>query len=193
MLKTYYRKAEDIIIKHKLQALVDVALFAIITIGFHELWWGFSEWIKSFDLIAGSADWLAKQVYISALWINRNILGLNVITTEPNTMWFSINSYVGVDESCSGLKQFYQIAVLFILFPGPWKHKIWYIPMGIIVMFITNVSRIVILSLVVIWQPGYWDFTHDWIMRPFFYVVIFILWVIWVEKFRRAKKQEKLS
>ncbi len=46
-------------------------------------------------------------------------------------MWFSNNGYVGVNESCSGLKQFYQIAVLFILFPGPWKHKLWYIPIWI--------------------------------------------------------------
>jgi len=191
MLRTYYRKAEGFIIKHKLQALVDVALFAVITIVFHKIWWSYEEWIKGFPAISNSAQWLADQVYASALWINRDILRLSIITSEPNTMWFSNNGYVGVNESCSGLKQFYQIAVLFILFPGPWKHKLWYIPFGFIVMYITNVLRIVILSLVVLWKPQYWDFTHDWILRPFFYVVIFILWVIWVEKFRRAKKVKK--
>jgi len=185
MLKAYYLKADEYVRKHRLQAIVDVAVFAIITVVFHELWWTFAVWIKSFDFILGSADWLAKQVFDSALWINVHILGLAVTTTEPNTMWFSNQGYVGVNESCSGLKQFYQIAVLFILFPGPWKHKLWYIPMGFVVMFYTNVIRIVILSLVVIWKPEYWNFTHDWILRPFFYVVIFILWVIWVEKFRR--------
>lgn len=187
MLKTYFKRAEDFVRKHKLQAIVDVAIFAAITLAFHELWWTYEAWIKSFGFVIGAADWLAKQVFESALWVNRSILGLSIVTSEPNTMWFSNNGYVAVNESCSGLKQFYQIAVLFILFPGPWKHKLWYIPMGIVVMFFTNVFRIVALSVMVIWKPEYWDFTHDWILRPFFYVVIFSLWVIWVEKFRRRK------
>jgi len=188
MLKTYFGKAEDFVRRHKLQALVDVAIFAAITIVFHEFWWTFSGWIKSFAFISGSADWLALHVFTYALWINQHILGLAITTSEPNTMWFVNNGYVTVNESCSGLKQFYQIAALFIIFPGPWKHKLWYIPMGFVVMFFTNVLRIVVLSLMVIWKPEYWDFTHTWILRPFFYLVIFILWVIWVEKFRRGKK-----
>lgn len=188
MITTYFKKTDEFIRKHKLQALVDVALFTLITVVFHELWWTFYNWINSADFISGSADWLALQVFNASLWINRNILGLSIVTSEPNTMWFHNNCYIGVDEGCSGLKQFYQIAVLFILFPGPWKQKLWYIPLGFVVMFFTNVFRIVVLSLVVIWKPEYWTFTHDWILRPFFYVVIFILWVVWVEKFRRRKK-----
>lgn len=188
MLKKSYSKAEAFIIKHKLQALVDVALFAVITIVFHELWWMYAEWIKSFPIINGSADWLARKVFVCALWFNQNLLNLTITVTEPNTMWFSNRGFVGVNESCSGLKQFYQIAVLFILFPGPWKHKLWYIPMGFVVMFFTNVFRIIMLSLIVLWIPGQWDFMHDWVLRPFFYVIIFLLWVVWVEKFRRVKK-----
>ncbi len=188
MLKSYYLSAEDFIRRHKLQAFVDVIIFVLITYIFHRLWWNFYAWLESFDFIIGSADWLARQVYLSSLWFNRHILGLLITTTEPNTMWFSNGSYVAIDEGCSGLKQFYQILVLFLLFPGPWKHKLWYIPFGFFVMFLTNILRIVILSLIALWIPQHWDFVHEWILRPFFYVVIFLLWVVWVEKFRRGKK-----
>ncbi|MBU1349250.1 archaeosortase/exosortase family protein [Patescibacteria group bacterium] len=164
--------------------VVDVALFAIITYGFHELWWEFARVIKSYTVINVTADWLAEQVFHSSLWINRNILGLHVTTEYPNYMWFSNGGYVQVVESCSGLKQFYQILVLFVLFPGPWKHKLWFIPMSIVIMHGVNILRIVILSAVVLWRPDYWDFIHDWVLRPGFYVVIFGLWVVWVERFR---------
>lgn len=169
--------------------VIDVALFAVITYGFHLVFRCFASDIMSVEFVTASADWLALKVYEWSLWINRSILGL-LITTEPgNTMWFSNGGYITVNESCSGLKQFYQVLVLFLLFPGPWRHKIWFIPLGFFVMFLTNIFRIVSLSLILLWKPEYWDFSHDWILRPFFYVVLFGLWVWWVEKFARKVKK----
>jgi hypothetical protein len=114
--------------------IIDIALFALITYIFHVLWWDFSQFIKSFTAVSFTADWLAGQVFHSSLWINRNLLGMHITTEAPHTMWFSNGGFVAVQESCSGLKQFYQILVLFVLFPGPWKHKLWYIPMSIVIM-----------------------------------------------------------
>jgi exosortase/archaeosortase family protein len=166
---------------------IDILLFVTITCAFHILWWDFANFIKSFTAVNTTADWLARQVYISSLLINRNVLGMYITTEDPNTMWFSNGGFVTVVESCSGLKQFYQILVLFVLFPGPWKHKLWFIPMSILIMHLVNILRIVILSVMTVWKPEYWAFTHEWILRPFFYVVIFALWVWWVEKFSRRK------
>jgi exosortase/archaeosortase family protein len=167
--------------------IIDIALFSVITYVFHVLWWDFADLIKSFTLVTSTTDWLSHQVYLSSLWINRNILGMTITTEEPNLMRFSNGGFVAVVESCSGLKQFYQILVLFVLFPGPWKHKLWFIPMSILIMHFVNIMRIVILSVMTVWKPEYWDFTHSWILRPGFYVVIFFLWVWWVEKFTRRK------
>ena len=168
--------------------VIDLMLFALITIFFHRLWWDFARIIKAFGPVNLTADWLADRVFDASLWINRHLLNLHITTEEPNYMWFSNGGYVQVNESCSGLKQFYQIIVLFVLFPGPWKHKLWFIPMSIIIMHLVNVLRIVVLSIMVLWRPDYWHFTHDWILRPGFYVVIFALWVWWIEKFRQKPR-----
>jgi exosortase/archaeosortase family protein len=162
----------------------DVALFAAITFGFHLLFRYYSSQIMSVPFMHQSGLWLADRVYEISLWFNRSILGLHITTEPVNTMWFANGGYVAINSSCSGLKQFYQVFFLFLLFPGPWKHKLWFIPMGFVVMFLTNIFRIVSLSIVVLWKPDYWHFSHDWILRPFFYVVLFSLWVWWVEKFR---------
>jgi exosortase/archaeosortase family protein len=198
--KSYFCGKHQIVLKQNIQRfrrfydgpfgfVVDVALFAIITYSFHVLWWDFARVIKSFTAVNATADWLAEQVFHSSLWINRSILGLHVTTEYPNVMWFSNGGFVQVVESCSGLKQFYQILVLFILFPGPWKHKLWFIPLAIFIMHLVNIMRIVILSVVVLWKPEHWDFIHEWILRPGFYVVIFLQWVWWVEKFRLKSKK----
>jgi exosortase/archaeosortase family protein len=106
-------------------------------------------------------------------------------------MIFLRNNYsIYINESCSGFKQMFQILILFVLFPGPWKHKLWFIPAAIVSMFFVNVIRVIGLSYAMIYMPQHWDFIHLWIMRPFYYVAIFIMWVIWVEKFRNTHRKE---
>ncbi len=188
MIKDHFQKIKEFY-DGKNGFIIDVALFAIITFTFHELWWTFSAFIKSFGFVLNTAEWLSDQVFAAAYWFNIHILGLQITDEGANLMRFSNGGYVQVVESCSGLKQFYQIFVLFLLFPGPWKHKLWFIPMSIIIMHIVNISRIIILSIMVVWKPEYWNFTHDWILRPGFYIVIFMLWVWWVEKFRQKNKK----
>jgi exosortase/archaeosortase family protein len=188
MIKTAYRSFKTFY-AGPMGFVVDVALFAIITYGFHLVFRFYASEIMSLQFVRASSAWLAEMVYHISLWFDRNILGYHITTEPGNTMWFSNGGYITVNESCSGLKQFYQVLVLFLLFPGPWKHKLWFIPLGFVIMFITNVFRIVSLSAILLWKPEYWDFSHDWVLRPFFYVVLFMLWVWWVEKYRgkRAK------
>jgi exosortase/archaeosortase family protein len=180
-MKIQEQPIKSIIIKYSF--ILDIALFMIITYVFHKLWWQYSTEIKSLALVSNTADWLARRVFEASFWIIRHTYDTNVIDEAVNTLRFSNRGWIAVNESCSGLKQFYQILVLFLLFPGPIKHKLWFIPLSIIIMHITNVMRIVVLGMITLWLPDYWDFSHDWILRPFFYVVLFLLWVWWVERY----------
>jgi exosortase/archaeosortase family protein len=75
--------------------------------------------------------------------------------------------------------------VIMIFFPGPWKHKLWYIPTGILVIHLTNLVRIAGLAILRLPfpDPKFFHFFHDYIFKTFFYVVIFLMWYIWYEKF----------
>lgn len=174
------------IFQQRIQIVIDLLLFVCITLLFHRLWWAFADVIQSIPAISGSAEFLAHQVYFASAWIDKHILMMNITTEDAtNTIRFHyVNGYISVNESCSGLKQMYQLAVLFLIFPGPWKHKLWFIPATFVVMFLVNILRIILLSGVLLYFPSYWDFFHLWVMRPFYYVVIFLLWVVWVEKIR---------
>ncbi|MBN2615538.1 MAG: archaeosortase/exosortase family protein [Bacteroidales bacterium] len=171
------------ITKHKLQFIIQILYFAVITYFFHWLWWdgGLESWLRTHAFFNETEEFLAHQVFLPASWIVEHVLRYP-IHTEHNTLFFANNGYIAVEGSCSGLKQFYQWFFLMLLFPGPWKRKLWYIPLGIVTIHLYNILRIVILSVVIVHWPAHWGFIHHWVMRPLYYGVIFILWVLWVEK-----------
>lgn len=171
--------------------LIDIGFFMIITYGFHWFWWENATWIKSHKIIYELADGLANLVYRAAYRVNEVVFGLEMQQLPLNTIRFENQKALQVAESCSGLKQFFQIAVLFILFPGSWKHKIWFIPTGFIAIHLVNIFRVSFLSVWMAWDIQFWDFAHDWIMRPFYYVVIFVLWYLWNEYFNVPNSKVK--
>jgi exosortase/archaeosortase family protein len=193
-MKELIKQVNAIIKKYNLYTLREVALFMIITLIIH---YSFRYWANSLhfwpiqDAVMGARDWLAEKFYYQSIWIVDHILGINIsVNNETRVMYFDNSGFVGVGVSCSGFKQILQFIVLFLVYPGPWKHKLWYIPLGVLAIYITNLFRIVSLSVVVQTQPEYFDVVHDYIVRPLFYVVIFVFWVVWVEKFypKRMKK-----
>lgn len=190
VINTYYSQARNFIVKYKLQPLLDVIIFMVIIVFFHFLWWNFGLKRFMLDYLSFSdlEQYMAHQVAVPSSWFVKHIIGYD-IKTLGTTLYFPNNGYIAVEGSCSGLKQFYQWIVLMLLFPGPWKHKLWYIPLGLVIIHLTNIFRIIVLSVVVMHWPQQWDFIHLWIMRPFFYVVIFIMWMIWEEKFRLPMKK----
>lgn len=193
MLKTYYQNFSGFIDKHKLRPIVDVLIFMVIIVFFHFLWWdwGFKNLLLKYFSFAELEQFMAYQVFLPSAWIVEHIIGYD-INTLNTTLYFPNNGYIAVNGSCSGLKQFYQWIFLMVLFPGPWKQKLWFIPLGLLVIHLTNIFRIVVLSVILMNWPDYWQASHDWLLRPFFYVVIFALWMLWEEKFR-YKKEKKIK
>jgi len=178
---------KEFIRKHKLEALKDVMLFIIITLVIHIAW---RIWQTQFNyaplrsFIYGLMDLLSAEVYRESAWIISGLIDI-VRVDETMYMHFPNKAIMYVNNSCSGLKQMIQFALLMLIFPGPWKKKLWFIPLGVLIMHLTNIFRMVGLAVVMNNWPYQWDFFHDYIFRPFFYIVIFMLWVWWVEKIRQ--------
>jgi exosortase/archaeosortase family protein len=169
----------------RLQPLGDVALFAFLILGFHFFFrfWAYQlHYAPLRSVVNPVYEFLTNLLFHNSVWALRHLTGYTFTTQGRNI--FMGSGHVGVHYGCSGLKQFLEWIVLMVFFPGPWKHKVWFIPMGLIVVHLVNVFRIAGLSILLNYYPQHWQFAHDYIFRPFFYVVMFLLWVWWVEKFR---------
>lgn len=183
LLLNRYRSAE---LRYGLRPLRGVLIFMVLTLLIH---FGFRYWVTLDYYPLGGLMHKAYAVMIEivlsqSLWFIRHVLGYDP-TLIDHTMYFGGTGYIAINEGCAGLKQFLQVALLFLIYPGPWKHKLWFIPLGILLMHATNLFRIVGLAEVLHQWPQYWDFSHDYVFRPLFYVVIFAMWVVWEEKFAR--------
>lgn len=179
-----FKSIKSFIRKHRLDALKDVALFILITVVIHFAW---RFWQIQFNyapvrgFMYGFMGILSAEVYRETIWV---IAGMFDIIRMDETMHMSFpnQSIMYINDSCSGLKQMLQFALLMLIFPGPWKKKLWFIPLGIFIMHLTNLFRVIGLAVVMNNWPQYWNFSHDYIFRPIFYIIIFLLWMYWVEK-----------
>ncbi|MFP4469670.1 MAG: archaeosortase/exosortase family protein [Bacteroidales bacterium] len=191
----HWSAARKFIRKHNLDALTDVTLFILITLFIHYLYryWAIQlQFAPVRELMISMHEGMAHMVYDQSLWIVKNVLGIDFTAVDQTRIFYFSNSgYIAINKSCSGLKQILQFALLMAVYPGLWKRKLWFIPAGIVIVHLTNLFRIAGLSVVIVTEPEHWDLSHDYFFRPFFYVVIFSLWVLWVEKFGRPKKSTK--
>lgn len=169
--------------------VIDVLLFIAITFIIHFVYryWAIEKdhRIFGFQVITPAIfDWFSQMVFVHSGWVIKVIMPVDMI---DRTFYFANHTGMSINWSCSGIKQILQFAFLLLLFPGPWKHKAWFIPLGVLIIHLTNVFRIIGLAVVMNNWPEHWQFAHHYPFRFIFYVVIFILWVIWNEKFNRGK------
>jgi exosortase/archaeosortase family protein len=133
------------------------------------------------NVVVRQSDWLIVHI----LQISTSVHGKTLCL--PNN-W---NLIIG--EGCSGVKQITQVLVLFLLYPGPWKHKAWFIPASMLIIHFTNVLRITLLGLATDLNLSGIHFIHNQILRVFFYLVIFGLWLLWEEKFVKRDIKEVMA
>ena len=130
-------------------------------------------------------------------WLNYNIVELaqsffslfgtdTAILTESDhvVLYLDAGNYRGiwVGDECNGFKLFSIFTIFIVAFPGKIKTKLWYIPLGLIIIHLVNVLRIMALVMINNHYPSYLDFNHLYTFTIIVYAAIFALWYIWAKK-----------
>lgn len=87
-----------------------------------------------------------------------------------------------VGTSCDGVALFALFAIFVMAYPGDWKRKVWFIPLGIGVIHVANYIRVMGLMLIQRYAPEALDFNHHYTFTVFVYAIIFGLWYLWAMK-----------
>jgi len=96
---------------------------------------------------------------------------------------------VWVGPNCNAISLFALFAVFVFAYPGHQKSKIWYIPLGIVLIHILNLIRVTSLALIAFYSPFSLTFNHTYTFTFIVYAFIFLLWMIWVNKFSTKKAE----
>ena len=190
-IKTYCKDPKN-------QSTVNVGLFIVLIISFHFLYlgwqalgyWPVGRWVESLMV------WSVNMVYGQACWVLDHVFRLNITTISSERLIAAENidggfAQVIIAPECASLTQWMHWIFLMVLFPGPWKHKLWYIPAGLVIIEWTNVVRICGVLMMQIPWPNSFRLAHDYIFKIFFYFIIFLMWMLWVEKFYNKQKKIK--
>lgn len=178
----------------KNNTLKDILIFSVLLVSVHFLYiaWGRSGYYPVNSLIndlfthAGRMLFNQSAFVLEMFNVNFTVKGQTfyIPSTNGSTSWLEVS------PGCTSLKQWIHWIVLMCCFPGPWKHKLWYIPLGIAIIQVVSVFRITGLAFTLIHWPSQFDFFHDYIFKTLFYGVIFLMWVFWVERLEQSGSVE---
>ncbi len=136
-------------------------------------------------------NWLLKDGWVDHFLINHLVKSTSIILELLGYTVFMYADAVGIDGThgvligapCNGLSLFALFAGFIIIFPGKLKHKLFFIPIGILIIHVVNIFRLVGLALVVQYKPESLEFNHKYTFTVIVYAIIFMMWIVWVNKF----------
>ncbi len=181
-------------------------LFGIAIIGFHfiYLFWSKNEYYPIKETVNKLFTYTGRELFSQS----DRIINILKISHEQKGNIFYIKSsvehklhsvkgfdtrgslslysaYLEVSPGCTSLKQWMHWIFLMLIFPGPSKHKLWFMPAGVAILHLVNIIRITGLVCVISIKPEAFHFFHDYVFKTLFYLSIFILWVVWIEMFTK--------
>lgn len=162
--------------------------FILFATGLYLIWYVVYEfYLKSnsaFDKIV-----IDNLVYLTKGFLTT--LGYDIVVQSQETFQdvVQIRGSLGVTVGapCDGIVLLALFTVFVIAFPGPWKHKAWFLPIGLLTIHLINVLRIAALAIIVKINPAWLDFNHDYTFTILVYSYVFYLWYIWVNRFSPLK------
>ena len=122
-----------------------------------------------------------------------HLFGSKAVLLPTNSLRHPNGNSVLIIWACTGLKQAYIFFCIIAFYRGPWLKKLWYIPLGLVVVYLFNILRIAIIAAFIENHPDWFNFLHFYFFKYLFYGIIFLMWVLWEEKIagKKAKQPAK--
>lgn len=95
---------------------------------------------------------------------------------------------VWIGEPCNGIKVFGLFTIFIVAFKGRLLNKLWFIPLGIIILHFINVIRVAILTYISATKPYILDFNHNITFQLIVYLSMLGLWYWWIIQFSKINE-----
>lgn len=144
--------------------------------------------------VVNSIDAITQNVSVLTQKFS-NLMGLNLyMIQEIGQYKIKIEDKVvaRIIEGCNAMSIIILFSSFIVAFSGKLKQTLVFILGGSLFIYILNILRIIILSVLMYYYPAQEHILHGVIFPLIIYGAIFILWVIWVNKFSKyATKTSK--
>ncbi|MFM7234691.1 MAG: exosortase X [Flavobacteriales bacterium] len=132
------------------------------------------------------------------VWAEKSLQVAGYETIDYSGFDIAFREHVGVEgykgvtvgAPCDGVVLYVLFIFFVVAFPGPIKHKLWFIPLGAFTVFYLNVLRVAALAVIMSINEDWLAFNHDYTFTIIVYSYVFALWIIWVQKFSPFAKKK---
>ncbi len=172
----------------KLQPLPRFGVNIILLVA---LWFVFYRLFRYTDAI--NIFYEAVTQYITDGLLYGSSIFLNIIGQDTGVYGRIVRIYgtagVLLDRGCIGRNLIGLFAGFLLAYPGSIKTKLWYIPLGILMICFINILRISALAMTVKYAPKTFEFYHNTVFQYSVLALTFLMWYLWITKFSVAKKK----
>jgi exosortase family protein XrtF len=104
--------------------------------------------------------------------------------TEASFKILINNNYVArIVEGCNAISVIILFVAFVVAFKGRLKTTLCFILVSVFLIHFLNLTRIALICIAMLHYPKYQHLLHDVLFPLFIYGVVFVLWVVWVNKF----------
>jgi len=162
-----------------------VLFFIASAIGLYLTWYVvYDSWLKKDGRLDHLLTVNAAQNGAGLL----RVMGFDAHVEHRSKIFIGNRSVVKIDHPCNGLELYALFAGFILIYPGSWKKKLLFIPVGLAVIYLLNMVRLAVLALNLIYSEHTFNFNHKYVFTFVVYMVIFGLWMLWVNRFSRSRK-----
>lgn len=112
-----------------------------------------------------------------------------IVENEDFVRFLINDKYIArIVEGCNAISVFILFTSFIIAYRGSIKNTILFILGGGIIIYLLNIFRVGVFTIGLYELPEYKDFMHQVLFPVVIYGIVFLLWILWVNKY--AKKNE---
>lgn len=112
-------------------------------------------------------------------WILGNTPSVQTYSIYPHLLYLNGEPIISVDTPCNALPMMYLFASFILVYPGSWKRKALFIPVGVLFIHLLNLVRIIALAYISIYMEDYFYFNHKYAFQIAVYGLVISLWIFW--------------
>jgi exosortase/archaeosortase family protein len=101
---------------------------------------------------------------------------------QPRLLVLNGQPSVIVGAPCDGLVLYALLAGFVLAYPGPARRRLWFIPLGIVALWLLNIIRIIALALNHQYSPETFEFDHHYAFNTVAYAALGGLWLLWTRQ-----------
>ena len=162
-----------------------VIIFIASAVGLYLAWFlVYDFWLKP----DGQLDYrlTTNIAHVSANLLQ--MLGLDAHVEHRSRLFIGNKAGVWIDHPCNGLELYALFAGFILVYPGLWRRKLLFIPLGIAIIYGLNIFRVTLLALNYEYSRQSFAFNHKYVFTFVVYSVIFGMWMLWVNRYANGQR-----